>query len=519
MRTTLSVLFLLAIISVTFGGAGPERKPKFTVSKETTYLTEPVDKDGFLDYAAALNDRLSKGVKPEDNAVVVFCQVFGPRPEGAKMSPTFYKRLGIKEPAEKGEYLQYVIRFASEHLKIDTPEGRQEILDQSDQAREKPWTGPQFPVLAQWLKANETALALAIEATKRPRYYYPLLPSETEKGREPLISCLVPGVQKCRELCNTLLIRAMLHLGEGRPEEAWQDLLACHRLGRSVARGGSLIEGLVGIAIDHIASHADLTFLEHAKLDAKQVKECLRDLQALPPMPTLAEKLDGLERLMFLDAVMMVNRDGLGHLEDISLAARGKVLGFLPEKADVDWDPALREANRWYDRLATALREKERPARMKRLREAEEILFKLKDDLEEPEKLSRALSDPKATPQARGQILGKVMLGFLGAPLSKVQGARDRNEQIERNLHLAFALAAYQREHGKYPGKLEALAPTYLAKVPRDLFTGKDLIYHPSKTGYLLYSVGANELDEGGRTFDADPAGDDLRVLVAGRGK
>jgi hypothetical protein len=42
-------------------------KPKFTISKETTFITEPLDKDGYPDYAAALNARLSKGVTPENN--------------------------------------------------------------------------------------------------------------------------------------------------------------------------------------------------------------------------------------------------------------------------------------------------------------------------------------------------------------------------------------------------------------------------------------------------------------------
>ena len=58
----------------------------------------------------------------------------------------------------------------------------------------------------------------------------------------------------------------MLRVAAGKFDEAWQDLLACHRLGRLVARGGTLIEELVGIAIDVIASNADLAYLEHAGL-------------------------------------------------------------------------------------------------------------------------------------------------------------------------------------------------------------------------------------------------------------
>jgi hypothetical protein len=58
------------------------------------------------------------------------------------------------------------------------------------------------------------------------------------------------------------------------------------------------------------------------------------------------------------------------------------------------------------------------------------------------------------------------------------------------------------------------LTPKYLAQVPRDLFSGKPLIYRPAGNGYLLYSVGVNGKDEGGRSSDDEPAGDDLSVRM-----
>jgi hypothetical protein len=90
----------------------------------------------------------------------------------------------------------------------------------------------------------------------------------------------------------------------------------------------------------------------------------------------------------------------------------------------------------------------------------------------------------------------------------------DRTEQGERNLHLAFALAAYRGEHGRYPEGLDALAPKYLAVVPTDLFSGQALLYRPSERGYLLYSVGVNGRDEQGHGADDTPRGDDLPIRM-----
>ena len=60
-------------------------------------------------------------------------------------------------------------------------------------------------------------------------------------------------------------------------------------------------------------------------------------------------------------------------------------------------------------------------------------------------------------------------------------------------------------DNGRYPAKLDDLAPKYLATVPGDVFSGKPLIYKPTEKGYLFYSVGPNGKDEEGRWYDDDP--------------
>ena len=106
---------------------------------------------------------------------------------------------------------------------------------------------------------------------------------------------------------------------------------------------------------------------------------------------------------------------------------------------------------------------------------------------------------------------------FIGLSISgfrKVQDAHDRDEQVLRNVQIAFALAAYHHDHGHYPAQLDDLAPKYLPAVPDDLFSGKPLVYRPTSKGYLFYSIGVNGKNEGGRSRDDDPAGDDLPVTM-----
>lgn len=59
-----------------------------------------------------------------------------------------------------------------------------------------------------------------------------------------------------------------------------------------------------------------------------------------------------------------------------------------------------------------------------------------------------------------------------------------------------IALRMYQREHGEYPGTLEALRPQYLDSLPVDPFDGSAIRY--SKEDAWVYSVGRNFEDDGG---------------------
>src|SRR5262245_56957896 len=59
------------------------KRGTFTVDKSTTYVTGPVTSTGHIDYAAALNERMSKGVTAENNANVAIWKVIGPNPPGA----------------------------------------------------------------------------------------------------------------------------------------------------------------------------------------------------------------------------------------------------------------------------------------------------------------------------------------------------------------------------------------------------------------------------------------------------
>jgi hypothetical protein len=493
----------------------PSPKPKVPLGKETTVVTGPLTKEGYVDYEAALNDRLGKGITPERNANVLLWQVLGPTPEGGNGMPAeFFRRMGMKEPPKGGPYFVSLYRYIKDDVKLER-EKWEELWDQQSRAAVRPWAAKDYPHVAAWLKVNEKQLDRVVEATRRPDYFNPLVSHRANKGPGALIGALLPSVQKCRELVNALAARAMLRVAEGKFDEAWQDLLACHRLARLVARGATLIEALVGIAIEAIASQADLAYLERADLTPRQVRARLKDLQGLPPLPPMADKIDLCERFTYLDCVQMVRRGGIGAMEGLAGGRANKPTEEeLRALERIDWAPALREGNRWYDRLAAAARLETRAEREQAFDKIDADVKALKKEAAGPANLAKFLPGNGAPDKGAGKAIGQVMIGLLLPATRKVQTAYDRAEQTQRNLHVAFALAAYRGDHGRYPAKLDALATKYLAAVPGDVFSGKALIYRPADKGYLVYSVGPNGKDDGGRWYDDDPPGDDPRVRM-----
>jgi len=60
-------------------------------------------------------------------------------------------------------------------------------------------------------------------------------------------------------------------------------------------------------------------------------------------------------------------------------------------------------------------------------------------------------------------------------------------------------IVAYKAKEGAFPAALAELKGDYLPDIPSDIFSGDPLVYRRTNKGYLLYSIGKNMKDEGGK--------------------
>jgi hypothetical protein len=480
---------LIALEGTRCSGAG---KTWFTISKETTYVTRPLDQDGYVDYVAALNEAASQGVTVENNAAVLLAPAMDLSGLSESGRVRFFKMLGIAAPA------QPPISFGQfpKILKGQSVEAGFELV------WDKPWSARSFPSVAKWLAERQKLLDLAVEASKRPRCYLPLIRPATSKVDQDLP---VTALEAASTIAKALVARATLRLSEGRTLEAAQDLLACHRLARLLGSGSFWVDALIGLGLENSALHGDGVLLANGRLKAADALAYRDQLLRLPPVPSIADHLDRGERLLLLGFMTKTFRrveapwmkwTFICLLHD-ALASRFAVV----------WDAALRGANSEWDRWAGALRTADAAERRKQLRILEtESRALLKIDI-------RKLywqNSPREAGRQLGRSIALRLMPNVTLPLSEEEKIRVWGDLAQTS----FALWAYSADFGHPPASLEALVPKYSSEVPLDRFAAKPLQYRRQADVYVLYSVGANGRDEEGRGRMSQPPGDDIALWI-----
>ena len=496
--------------------------PRLIISPQTTYIISPLGPDGLPDYEGYLLQRGSEGVTPENNAAVLtwqalwpgelrqqdwlsLCDALGmkkvPSGKGSLLSPydqtvrdalvrDFAKKFGLDPQPEDEEYESYG-GWQSESSRA--------LADEMiDQAMVRPWTSEQLPALAQWVNENEQPLELLVAASRRPKYFSPS-PSFLNGVDESLFATLLPGIQGMRRTARGLCLRASWHIGEGRLEESWRDLHACHRLARLTAQNNFLVSQLVALAIEGMALRVDAAVLGSSDLEPKLARQILADLAALGPVTDMAKCIDEGERSGYLDFAVRLAE---GKLDADALDVYGvdEVLR-LVAITKVDWNVVLSEGNDWYDQLVAAFQLPTRAQRQNALDTIENRIAQQSSFVTD----GRSLLGGVFSGGRRSRLVSAAVASMLLPAVSACSNADDRTEAQRELARVTAALAVYRAEQGEYPEQLSDLVPVVLPNLPIDLYTGKPLLYERKDDGgYLLYSVFENGTDDGGTDINGE---------------
>lgn len=114
---------------------------------------------------------------------------------------------------------------------------------------------------------------------------------------------------------------------------------------------------------------------------------------------------------------------------------------------------------------------------------------------------------------ATSLMMSSVMKSQQQQSLETLDISQKQLQTLNLLLQTHLALRVFKLNFKHLPTNLDRLAPDYFKQLPNDPFTDNPLVYLPHATGYQLYSVGPNGIDDGG-TDDANnnSNNDDLQL-------
>ena len=520
------LLGLLMLLAVNFpyqnlGGA------KLSITPQTTHLLGPFTQYGTVDYAAAINQRQMEGVTTENNVVAeIFrftpAQFFGNDndPQDVTIRDRFAKALGYTETPEPiaitdPEQLIHD-RFKDTD---DDPQKMEEVnseLQTFRTATQMPWKSETFPESAALLKEQKEKIDLLREAASRTKYFHPIILPSTEQPNATILNAGLPIGQRFRQCSRILVLRALNGLGDGSPkdiESAIADLQAARRLGWLQCQSVSLIEKLIACAIFRTVSDAESQMLACRKLTPQQLQDYQAFVAQHPYPIDIAHRVDFGERLTLLDQAqalllgpLQINSFfGINYRTDIE---RRFIQGTV-KTADIN--SALETINQWFDQYTKVLQQSDVPIILEQLDALENKLGHVANS----ENYTAILWEIFRGPKSRGRFIGNVITAMFLPYVAHAARADFDNHTLSRLSEIAFAIGNFQSKYDRLPNSLDELTPEFLDRPPVDPYQDSPLNYICRDGGFMIYSVGPDGVDNGGRLRNEVEKGGEYDIRVA----
>lgn len=340
-------------------------------------------------------------------------------------------------------------------------------LDQREHAIKHGWDDS-MKALADYLDAAGPALDLFRKGASMKLCQLPY--PETEAGVTAAI--FLPPLSAAREACLLLTAEARRLEARGKFKEAVDNYVAVIKIGEHCGARCCLIDLLVGIAMVDMGSNTAFLGIFRQDYPREELRRFLGELDSLRnALPNFVHAMKG-ERAF-----------GLASVDDIVRA--GLVMGIVP----------LGEPSPLGARLFRVLIP-ERTIKQDMSAAYDRIIAAARIPYYEPE--ARPSDEQIEAGLKPWNVLGQISFSvFYRGRIVSERCAAQFNM-----LRVAIALVIYKQDHGADPDDLEKLVDDeLLSELPADPFSGKPFKYRAEDGEFVLYSVGENLVDDGGK-FD-----------------
>lgn len=355
------------------------------------------------------------------------------------------------EPIPPEENAATVYRQASEmYVQPETTEmalfgSMQPVVPEADPERRR------------WLHQNEGALALVRKAVTRERCQFVERYTGLNQG--------LPHLHMYRRFAVLLSKSIECHVEDGRIDSAVDECLVQLRLADHLSEGKTFIDYLVHISVVGMAYYSLEKVLGNPRTGKSDLEPMGRCVQRMLARQRFAQALR-CERVLWFD---QLNRpetwEDVGEEHVKAIKTHGVMRIWMNN-----------EKLRCLQTIGTLIGLAQKP--WYEIPEEQREPGPLFDELVKDCLPLTAMAVPALFRGLQQDIRRRTMLGLMG---------------------LGIELEEHRRASGSYPATLEELELRYFGELPVDPFTGRAFRYVKKPEGYLLYSVGLDGKDHGGR--------------------
>ncbi len=320
-------------------------------------------------------------------------------------------------------------------------------------------------LLVQHIQTNAKALELLHHCAAIEESRYPIDLSEG-------LMTLLPSVGDVRQCCLLLCFQAVLCVEQGDPDGAIDAIEAAIGVARTLRREPAFISQVVYMAMTHFTTATAERLLCQCQLTDAQLD---RVTQAVSRAYEPGAALRGLVGIQCLNLELFmrpasIDPDGFHEFPPEAVVDLYSALGL-----------AAREGVVYLDLMAQCLAAAQQPT-SERCQASVAIATRY-NELSKSSVLLRNASVPWYLLKQEVRSLACVRCAQVG-----------------------LAVERYRLSQGRLPESLVGLVPEYLDRVPEDPYDGAALRYKQLERGFVVYSVGEDGVDEGGK--DKPPRGD-----------
>jgi hypothetical protein len=333
--------------------------------------------------------------------------------------------------------------------------------------------GPEWWSRADRLVArSHDILDLVEEAQSRPKCRFPV---EWDKG----MAATYPHLSPLRDLSRLMAVHAEWNAREGRMDEAVRCLDLGFRLSNSLKDEPGLVSQLVRWSLIRTTSESLHRSLQYSDVSEEQAKRLYETLSAIDVSDSYAVGIEG-------DRAQMIS------LSD-TMRERPDMLSKVANEHPDEKPSHIRPSGMWRSMIY-----------------ADELFYLRTMDrwMEFARAPYRDIKREPVNPLAEPDIPRYALITVIMLPVLRLEKQDNAIAEVSGS-RVLLALMAYKDRYGAYPDSLDQLRAKLGWEIPEDPFSGRDFIYRREGNGFLLYSIGEDLKDNGGREKpDEKPAGD-----------